>query len=169
MIEKPPNTNVMESACELLFREARYLDDGEWEAWAELYETDAVFWVPAWLSEHELVTNPNTNVSFIYHDSRAQLLERINRLKSRKAISALPLPRTVHLISNVIASPQGELVHVRSNWTTHIYDPREKKQNLLFGIYEHDLKWAEGRLRILKKKIVIKNDRVFSLLDFFCI
>ena len=90
-------------AEDMLFHEAYCLDQRQWDAWSELYEADAVFWAPAWLDEYDLADDPDTQVSFIYHSSRAQLQERIGRIQSRKSITALPLPRTLHAISNVIA------------------------------------------------------------------
>src|SRR6202050_3391122 len=62
---------------------------------------DAVYWLPAWRDEYETTTDPQTEVSLIYHHTRLGLEERIARIESRKSITALPLPRTSHQISNV--------------------------------------------------------------------
>ncbi|MEN3350108.1 MAG: benzoate/toluate 1,2-dioxygenase subunit beta [Bradyrhizobium sp.] len=154
----------------LLFVEAQHLDDKTWDAWAELYHDDARFWVPSWLDEYELVSDPDTQVSFIYHTSRAQLRERIGRIQSRKSITALPLPRTLHMISNIVLSERNELgVDARSCWTTHVFDPRTRRQYLHFGTYEHLLvRTAEG-YRIASKKIVIMNDCIPAVVDFYSI
>ena len=37
-----------EAARDFLYREARYLDDKQWDEWLELYASDATFWMPAW-------------------------------------------------------------------------------------------------------------------------
>jgi benzoate/toluate 1,2-dioxygenase beta subunit/2,4,5-trichlorophenoxyacetic acid oxygenase 2 len=74
------------------------------------------------------------------------------------------------MISNVnVSAGEGELILARSNWTTHVFDPRAQKQHLHFGTYEHVLKPSDGRLRIARKKIVIMNDRIPSVLDFYSI
>ncbi len=88
----------------LIFREARLLDTGEWADWVAMYSEDAVFWVPAWLDEYTTTSDPRTQVSLLYHDARRGLEERIARIESRKSITAPPLPRTVHQISNLEAS-----------------------------------------------------------------
>jgi len=154
----------------LLLIEAQYLDDKAWDAWANLYEPDAVYWVPSWLDEYDLVTDPDTQVSYIYHTSRAQLQERIGRIQSRKSITALPLPRTLHMIANIVVSEHDELtVEARSSWTTHVFDPRTRRQHLHFGTYEHRLvRTAEG-YRIARKKIVIMNDCIPTVVDFYSI
>jgi benzoate/toluate 1,2-dioxygenase beta subunit/2,4,5-trichlorophenoxyacetic acid oxygenase 2 len=150
----------------LLFVEAQYLDDKAWDAWADLYCEDARYWVPAWLNEYDLVSDPDTQVSYIYHSSRAQLRERIGRIESRKSITALPLPRTLHMISNIVLSAG---VEARSSWTTHVFDPRTRRQHLHFGIYEHRLVRTREGYRIAAKKIVIMNDCIPTLVDFYSI
>ena len=154
----------------LLFIEAQYLDDKAWEEWADLYQPDAVYWVPSWLDEYDLVSDPDTQVSYIYHASRAQLQERIGRIQSRKSITALPLPRTLHMITNIVLSELDELtVEARSSWTAHVFDPRTRRQHLHFGSYEHRLvRTAEG-YRIARKKIVIMNDCIPTVVDFYSI
>jgi benzoate/toluate 1,2-dioxygenase beta subunit/2,4,5-trichlorophenoxyacetic acid oxygenase 2 len=155
---------------ELLFVEALYLDRKEWAAWVEMYEPHAEYWAPSWLGEDEVGSDPNSQVSFIYHTSRAQLQERIARIQSRKSITALPLPRTLHMISNVMVSEgDGRTLNVRSCWTAHVYDPRTYKQHLHFGTYEHRLAKVDGNFRIARKKIVIMNDRIPAVLDFYSI
>jgi benzoate/toluate 1,2-dioxygenase beta subunit/2,4,5-trichlorophenoxyacetic acid oxygenase 2 len=154
----------------LLFIEAQYLDDRAWDAWADLYLEDARYWVPSWRDEYDLVSDPDTEVSYIYHSSRAQLRERIGRIESRKSITALPLPRTLHTISNIVLSARDENgVEARSCWTTHVFDPRTRRQHLHFGIYQHRLvRTAEG-YRIARKKIVIMNDCIPTLVDFYSV
>jgi benzoate/toluate 1,2-dioxygenase beta subunit/2,4,5-trichlorophenoxyacetic acid oxygenase 2 len=154
----------------LLFVEANLLDDKAWDAWAELYQADSVYWVPAWLNEYDLVTDPDTQISFIYHTSRAQLQERIGRIQSRKSITALPLPRTLHVISNIVLSERDESsVEVRSAWTTHVFDPRTRRQHLHFGVYEHTLVRGPEGYRIARKKIVVMNDCIPTVVDFYSI
>ncbi|WP_315834319.1 aromatic-ring-hydroxylating dioxygenase subunit beta [Bradyrhizobium prioriisuperbiae] len=157
-------------AEKLLFDEAQHLDDKEWGAWAELYEADAEYWVPSWLDEYELVTDPDTQVSYIYHTSRAQLQERIGRIQSRKSITALPLPRTLHMISNVVLTDIDDRnIDARSCWTTHVFDPRTRRQHLHFGTYRHRLILSDGRYRIARKKIIIMNDCIPTVVDFYSI
>ena len=48
---------------EFLYREARYLDDKEWNNWLDLYAPDAEFWMPAWDDDDKLTQDPQ-NESF---------------------------------------------------------------------------------------------------------
>jgi 3-phenylpropionate/cinnamic acid dioxygenase small subunit len=121
-------------AQHLLAREARLIDDKLWEQWAAMLTEDVEYWVPSWLNEYDLVTDPNRELSLIYHVSQSQLLERIAPIESRKSITALPLPRTLHMIANVdVTASAPDSLHVRSCWDTHIYDPRTFKQWLNFA------------------------------------
>jgi 3-phenylpropionate/cinnamic acid dioxygenase small subunit len=91
----------LEQAAAFLFQEARHLDRHEWDAWVAMYREDAVYWLPAWRDEYETTADPQTEVSLIFHNARLGLEERIARIESRKSITALPLPRTLHQIGNV--------------------------------------------------------------------
>ena len=51
-----------EAVRDFLYREARYLDDKQWDEWLELYASDATFWMPAWDDRDQLVENPQTEI-----------------------------------------------------------------------------------------------------------
>jgi 3-phenylpropionate/cinnamic acid dioxygenase small subunit len=157
-------------AEELLFREALYLDRNDWTPWVQMYETDAEYWMPAWRDEYETTEDPNTEVSLIYHESRRGLEERISRIESRKSVTALPLPRTVHHIANVLVhEASADLIHATAAFTVHVYDARVAKQHSLFGYYEHTLIRNSSEWRIKRKKILLVNDRIPTILDFYSI
>ena len=50
----------IEQLQEFLYREARYLDDKEWNSWLDLYAPDAEFWMPAWDDDDKLTDDPQT-------------------------------------------------------------------------------------------------------------
>jgi benzoate/toluate 1,2-dioxygenase beta subunit/2,4,5-trichlorophenoxyacetic acid oxygenase 2 len=155
-------------AATTLYREARLLDRGEWADWVAMYREDAVYRVPAWLDEYETTNDPNTQVSLLYHDARRGLEERIARIESRKSITALPLPRTVHQISNLEAAETspGEIT-CHSVFSVHVYDPRVAKEHVHHGRYEHRLAREGDQWKIARKIITLVNDRVPTLLDFY--
>lgn len=157
-------------AAALVYREARLLDRGEWQAWVEMYRSDAVYWAPAWRDEYETTSDPECEVSLIYHDSRRGLEERIARIESRKSITALPLPRTVHLISNieVTESTPNRLI-CESTFTVHVYDVRVAKEHTRYGRYQHTLVHNGEGWMIARKLITLINDRVPTVLDFYSI
>lgn len=157
-------------ATEILFREGMYLDRRRWKEWVGLYAPDAVYWVPAWRNEYDEIDDPDTEISFIYHDSRIGLEERISRIQSRKSVTAMPLPRTTHFVSNVMASPAGaETIEAQSSWMVRVYDPRTAKQHVHFGWYELQMKHKDGQWLIARKKIHLQNDLVPAAMDFYAL
>ena len=44
----------LERIRQFLYREARFLDDREFEKWLDCYHPDAEFWMPAWADDDEL-------------------------------------------------------------------------------------------------------------------
>ena len=157
-------------AAATLYREARLLDRGEWTDWVAMYREDAVYWVPAWLDEYETTNDPNTQCSLLYHDARRGLEERIARIESRKSITALPLPRTVHQITNVEATEaEPGRITCDSVFSVHVYDPRVAKGHVHYGRYQHILTRDGEDWKIARKVITLVNDRVPTLLDFYSI
>ncbi|PDT71410.1 aromatic-ring-hydroxylating dioxygenase subunit beta [Bradyrhizobium sp. C9] len=163
-------TDAHAVAAATVFREARLLDTGEWTDWVAMYSEDAVYWVPGWLDEYTTTSDPDTQVSLLYHDARRGLEERIARIESRKSITALPLPRTVHQISNLEASESGpDEIICQSVFSVHVYDPRVAKEHLRHGRYQHTLKREGETWKIARKVITLVNDRVPTVLDFYSI
>jgi anthranilate 1,2-dioxygenase (deaminating, decarboxylating) small subunit len=105
-------------------------------------------------------------MSLIYYSRRAGLEDRVFRIRTGKAASTLPLPRTVHLISNVrIRSSEGDLVEAAANWVTHYH--RNGIAGHFFGTADYTLRRHEGDWRILRKKVALLNDRINQVLDFY--
>ena len=47
---------ITQNAIEqFLYREARYLDDREFEKWLECYADDCVYWMPCWDDDLSLI------------------------------------------------------------------------------------------------------------------
>jgi 3-phenylpropionate/cinnamic acid dioxygenase small subunit len=160
----------LEQAAAFLFREARYLDKGEWSEWVAMYREDAVYWLPAWRDEYETTDDPQTEVSMIYHHSRLGLEERIARIESRKSITALPLPRTLHLIGNVeLLAASASHLDTEATFAVHVYDPRTAKEHTRYGRYQHRISTDGDSWRIAMKKIILVNDKVPAVLDFYSI
>lgn len=150
----------------LLRREAYYADHGRWDDWLRLYAEDAVFWVPAWQSESELVSDPETEVSIIYSDSRRELEHRIWRFTSGESAASTPLPRTNHLIQNVLIQDcSAEQLTVSANWLSQSY--RAGSQYLYGGYYEYLLVPRDGELLIQRKTVVLINDCVDGYVDLY--
>ena len=157
-------------AANLLYREVHFLDAQRWDDWLALYCADAVFWMPAWKGPHQLVDAPDTEVSLMYYTARAGLEDRVWRLKSGLSAASSPLRRTSHGVSCVVI--MEELTHeveVHASWTCHAYDLRQQAQHVFFGRYEYRLRKENGSWKIARKKIVLMNDRIPTMLDFYCV
>ena len=154
----------------LILREARCLDRGQWDEWVSLYDPDAVYWVPAWRDEYDMTQDPQAEVSLIYHDSRIGLEERIARIESRKSITALPLPRTVHQVGGIeLRHADDGRIETEATFSVYVYDVRTAREHTRHGRYEHSLKYGDGQWLIARKKITLVNDKVPTVLDFYSI
>jgi benzoate/toluate 1,2-dioxygenase subunit beta len=164
-------TAPLAAGAALLLREAHCLDRRLWDDWLALYTEDAVFWMPAWKSETEPTADPDRELSLIYHEGRARLAERVWRVCSGQSPASQPPARTMHAITNVeLAAPPAEgMLRLRSNFTAHSYDPKRKAQHLLFGFYEHELRLGAAGWLIARKTILLLNDRIPSVTDFYSV
>lgn len=155
-------------ATELLHRECRCLDERDWTGWLDLYAPHAVYWVPAWRDENTQTSDPDTEISQIYHDTRRGLAERVMRVQSGKSVTALPLPRTTHFVSNIEGGllPDGAIC-AQASWMVQVYHPRTERQQCNFGRYELRLGQADAGWIIQRKIIRLQNDTVPALVDFY--
>lgn len=157
-------------ASDILNRLGAALDDRAWDAWLDLYHADAVYWVPAWRDEDTETSDPDCEISQIYHDRRAGLEERIARVRSGQSVTALPLPRTTHFTSNIAASAaigDAHAISVRASAMIHVYQPRSGSQYVNFGYYELVVTRIDSAWRVARHVIHLKNDCVPALIDFY--
>ncbi len=165
------------AACDLLYREALFLDTQRWDEWLGLYTSDCEYWVPAWKSAHQVTEDPKREISLIYYASRAGLEDRVWRVRSGRSVASKPLPRTQHVLSNILVeSPpsdgviagdaaSGCLVH--ANWTVHQFMLKSRDVQVLFGRSEYRLVESEGQLQIARRKSILLNDLMPAMLDFY--
>ncbi len=159
------------AGIDVLQREGVYLDEQRWDDWLALFQTDCEYWVPAWKNEEALAASPQTELSHIYYASRAGLEDRVVRIRSRRSPASTPLPRTTHLLGNVLAlePPGGQRMKLRSSWVCHVFFPRANESHAFFGRSEHELALHKGRWLIAKRKTVLQNDYIPTLLDVYCL
>ena len=81
---------------QVLYREARLLDEGRFDDWLDMFTADAIYWLPAGHGD----IDPAQHVSIIY-DTRADMERRVARLKSGYAHAQDPPSRMHRAISNV--------------------------------------------------------------------
>ena len=149
-----------------LYREARCLDDRDWDGWLEFYAPDASFWMPAWDDDDELTEDPQTEMSLIYYGRRDGLEDRVFRLKTERSSASTPTPRTSHNLANVeILEQDGATLKLRFNW--HTLSFRYRTVDSYFGTSFYTLDISGERPLIKAKKVVLKNDYIHHVVDIY--
>jgi 3-phenylpropionate/cinnamic acid dioxygenase small subunit len=107
-----------------------------------------------------------SQVSLIYYNNRMGLEDRVWRIQSGLSPASTRLVRTCHLITNVrITAVVASQTQVSSHWQVHLYSAENQQAWTYFGSYEHLLRPDGGDLRIARKKVILLNDVVESVLD----
>ena len=157
----------IEDARQFLYREARYLDDRDWDAWLALYAPDVEFWMPSWDDDDTLTEDPQSEISLIWYGNKGGLEDRVFRIRTeRSSATRLPEPRTSHNINNVEIVELAEgLTKLRCNWVTFSY--RYKTVDTYFGTSFYTIDTTGERPLIRRKKIVLKNDYIHHVVDIY--
>jgi len=156
----------LEQVGAFLYREARLLDDRQWDEWIKLYSPDVNFWMPSWDDDDQLVEDPQKDISLIYYPNREGLEDRVFRIKTERSGASTPEPRTSHNISNIeiVEERDGEL-DLRFNW--HTLSHRYKKTDSFFGTAFYTLDTNGEAPRIVAKKVVLKSDYIHQVIDIY--
>ncbi|SJN14353.1 Benzoate 1,2-dioxygenase beta subunit [Halomonas citrativorans] len=149
-----------------LYREARLLDDREWDEWLALYRKDAEYWMPAWDDDDQLTRDPHSEISLIYYPNREGLEDRVYRIKTERSGASMPEPRTTHQVTNIeILSQDGDTVELRFNW--HTLSHRYKKTDSFFGSSFYTLD-VSGEMPLITRKVVqLNNDYIHQVIDVY--
>ncbi|MBD7995093.1 benzoate 1,2-dioxygenase small subunit [Arthrobacter sp. Sa2CUA1] len=160
---------TLETVRAFLYKEARLLDDRQFDEWLQCYHPDSEFWMPAWDVDDRLTEDPQKEISLIYYDNRGGIEDRVFRIKTdRSSATSLPEPRTGHNITDVeILEHDGGRVKVRFNWFTLYF--RYNTTDTYFGssFYTIDLTGREPV--IMQKKVVLKNDYIHHVVDVYMV
>jgi 3-phenylpropionate/cinnamic acid dioxygenase small subunit len=148
-------------AEDILFREARILDERRYREWLEMFGETSTYWMPC----NGEGNDPTREISLIF-DDRTKLNDRINRLESGVAHAQSPPSKTKRLISNVeIENAEDNAATVLSGFI--LYELRRGKERIFAGSYEHRLQFVDNKWKIASKKVVlINNDEVIDNLTF---
>lgn len=151
---------------DFLHREARYLDEKNWDAWLEQYCKDVEYWMPSWDDDGLPTVDPQKEVSLIYYARRDGLEDRVFRIRTEKSAASTPAPRTGHNLSNLEIVENGDDgCTVRYNWIT--YSTRHNKVDHYFGTTTCRLVRCDGNIRIQKKTILLKSDYIRHVVDIY--
>lgn len=165
----PERIATLETVRAFLYKEARLLDDRQFDEWIECYHPDSEYWMPAWDVDDRLTEDPQNEISLIYYNNRGGIEDRVFRIKTdRSSATSLPEPRTGHNITDVeILSQDGNTVDVRFNWFTLYF--RYNTTDTYFGTSFYTIDLSGENPVILKKKVVLKNDYIHHVVDVYMI
>ena len=76
---------TLETDLAFLYKEARLLDDRQFDEWLQCYQPDSEFWMPAWDVDDRLTEDPQNEISLIYYDNRGGIEDRIFRIKTDRS------------------------------------------------------------------------------------
>ncbi|MFV5403462.1 MULTISPECIES: anthranilate 1,2-dioxygenase small subunit [unclassified Acinetobacter] len=155
------------AVSQFLYRKAALCDAYDWDAYLDLYDEDSEYHIPQWINEHEYVQDPNQGLSYIYYEDRSGLEDRVFRIRTGKAASATPLPRTLHSINNIqVEEREDGLLEVKVNWNT--FYNRQGLEGCFYGLATYVLRRTEdGDFRIRRQHALLLNDKIDSVLDFY--
>lgn len=149
-----------------LIEEARLLDSGRFEEWLALFADDGFYWVPAAPGQ----ADPLNHLSIFYED-KSVLTMRIRRLAHPRVYSALPAPRTAHLVGNVTAArPAAPGIDCECRSTVMMAEYRggegRGERRLWAGQQMHRLRRTpEGWRIVLKRVDLIDCDAAHGILS----
>jgi benzoate/toluate 1,2-dioxygenase subunit beta len=136
---------------QFLYREARYADEHDYDAWEALWTDDARYWVPAGDGSDD----PGTHVSVIY-DNRSRISTRLKQLRTGKRYAQAPPSSLRRLISNVeILGPAGTDTEVGANFIVAEFKPRGTE--FWAGRATYRLRVVDDEIRLSYKKVALVN------------
>jgi 3-phenylpropionate/cinnamic acid dioxygenase small subunit len=139
-----------------LYREARLMDEHQYDDWEALWTDDALYWIPSGSDD----IDPTRDVSIIYAN-REDIAARIFRMKSEGSWSQDPRSRMRRVVSNVEIEEgdDGELT-VYSNFNLTELRKRTQVywQYIWAGRVIHKLRREDGALKMSYKKVMLVNN-----------
>lgn len=155
-----------ETVCAFLYREARYLDERDWDNWLALYAPDVTFWVPSWDDDGKLTTDPQSEISLMWYGRRAGLEDRVFRIRTDRSSATIPDTRTSHHLSNIeIVEQDDGMCKVRFNW--HTMSVRYNQTDHYCGTSFYTLDTSGNTPLIQNKKVVLKTDYIRHVIDIY--
>ena len=157
---------TLEQVQAFLYREARLLDDRQWDEWLACYHPAVDFWMPSWDDDDQLTTDPQREISLIYYPNRQGLEDRVFRIKTERSSATMPSTRTSHNISNVeVIERRGDIVDVRFNWHTMYF--RYNTVDPYYGTSFYTIDFSGETPLIRRKVVVLKNDYIHHVVDIY--
>lgn len=150
---------------QFLYREARLLDDEDYNGWLELVTEDLHYWVPGVdnRSRYDPEGPYGLERMAYFDDTKFDLARRVKRFTSDTAWSENPPTKQFHLIGNVEVYPGEKPDELLVHSVTTIYRGRyEGTGDILYGRREDVLRYESGALKIARRRVVISHNTLQS-------
>ena len=153
-----------QTLVDVVYHEARCIDEQRWDEWLSLYTDDAHYWMPLTHGQ----TDHLLQGSLMYED-KMLLGIRVERLKGRRTFSQEPISRCHHLLQ----APSVEMLdaglgQARLRTAFHYVETRGDEQQLYAGWASHDLRLQGADWRIVLKRVDLVNcDAAFGNIQLF--
>jgi benzoate/toluate 1,2-dioxygenase beta subunit len=133
---------------QFLYREARYADESDYDAWEALWTDDGLYWVPAGGPD----IDPGRQMSIIF-DNRNRISTRLKQLPNIELLGGR-------------ANPEGGVdLEVAANFL--VLESRARGNHLWGGRTTYRLRLQNGALLLAYKKVVlVDNDRPIPTMGF---
>jgi benzoate/toluate 1,2-dioxygenase beta subunit len=136
-----------------VFKEARLLDEGEFEAWLDLYAPQGIYWMPSKPGQ----TDPLNVASIIYED-HAILAIRVQRLLEARALVLTPMPRTVHMVSNIeVLNGKADSQEFEVGSAFLCTEIQGERHRIYTGRQVHHIARGGDSFRIRRKRVALMN------------
>lgn len=137
----------------LVYREARLIDDGHWDAWYALYADDAMYWVPLVPGQ----VDGENHTSLLYED-KLLLKLRIERFANPRSFSLHPTVRCQHVLQRPeVESSDPAAGHWRTRTAQLYVEVQGDRQTVLAAIVRHEIDRVDGALLIRRKRVDMLN------------
>jgi 3-phenylpropionate/cinnamic acid dioxygenase small subunit len=162
MLSRESSATLLASVTAFIYREARFQDEHQYEAWEKLWTDDGVYWVPA----NGADIDPEKEMSIIY-DNRSRIALRVKQLMSGKHYTQTPQSNLRRLVSNIELldeQPDGDIA-VASN--SLIFESSLRDDMLWGARNDYRLRYVDGELRLAYKKVtLVNNNKAIYTLSF---
>jgi ethylbenzene dioxygenase beta subunit len=168
---KPPHSRPRLSADlvseieQFLYREARLLDNEDYDEWLRLLTDDVHYWMP--VIENRFRGDPagayGPERMAYFDDTLEDLRRRVVRFKSPAAWMENPCTRHVHVITNVEVELTGRADEYKVHSLFVNYRNRgEADEDTMFGRREDTLCRIEGELYLARRLVLLAQSMLLS-------
>ena len=162
MLSRESSATLQNAVTAFIYKEARFQDEHQYDAWESLWTDDGVYWVPA----NGADVDPEMEMSIIY-DNRSRIALRVRQLMTGKHHTQTPQSRLRRLVSNIELldqQPAGD-ISVASN--SMIFESSLRDDTVWAARNEYRLRHVDGELRMAYKKVIlVNNEKALFTLSF---